>query len=203
MGGYTRAGWYSYDTFDNTIAPSTDRIIQRLQHLKVDDVMPTNLDGGEFEVTPLSLRRILEICKWRRELHKIYRFVDWERKSMSKINDSGKSAKKRGKSRTAGYVGAVIVNLILLFIFNNLLNLGVPFLTEEFVVPLRILNIIGVVVVYTFYATFPFDFSPLASEELVTTIVRILLILGLVGAAIGIVAEFSKFIKATIWTYRS
>lgn len=137
--------------------------------------------------------------------------------------------KPKERSRTqkrVGYVAAIIVNFILLYLVNNLLAWRVPFLTSEFVVPLRYLNIslgatmvanllflsydpkwflaitrtalnvIGIVVSYSLYVTFPFDLSSLASEGLFTLIVRIALILGIVGAAIGAIVEFVNFIKA-------
>lgn len=46
MGGYTRAGWYSYDRLDNAGKPSADRIVPELQDLKVGDVMLTTRKGG-------------------------------------------------------------------------------------------------------------------------------------------------------------
>ncbi len=51
MGGYTRAGWYSYDRFDNAGRPSADRIIPELQTLRVGDVMLTSPETG-FVVRP-------------------------------------------------------------------------------------------------------------------------------------------------------
>ena len=46
MGGYTRAGWYSYDRFDNAGVPSADHIIPELQDLEVGDVMLTSRTEG-------------------------------------------------------------------------------------------------------------------------------------------------------------
>jgi hypothetical protein len=46
MGGYTRAGWYSYDRFDNAGVRSADRIIPELQDLRVGDVMLTSPGAG-------------------------------------------------------------------------------------------------------------------------------------------------------------
>lgn len=135
---------------------------------------------------------------------------------------------KPKRPRKVGYVFAIIFNLIVLYIVNNLLGWGAPFLTRQFIVPLSVLNIsivasvianlvflwydsdwflaitrtalniIGVVVGYTFYSIFPFDFSPLASARIVTIIVRVLLIIAIIGSVIGVVVEFSKFIKATV-----
>ncbi|UBU18293.1 hypothetical protein [Nonomuraea gerenzanensis] len=50
MGGYTRAGWYSYDRIDNAGRPSAGRIVPELQDLQVGDVMPTAPDGSGFTV---------------------------------------------------------------------------------------------------------------------------------------------------------
>lgn len=46
MGGYTRAGWYSYDRVDNAGVPSADRIVPELQDLRVGEVMLTSRDLG-------------------------------------------------------------------------------------------------------------------------------------------------------------
>lgn len=46
MGGYTRAGWYSYDRFDNGGAPSADRIVPELQNLAVGDILLTSRSTG-------------------------------------------------------------------------------------------------------------------------------------------------------------
>lgn len=46
MGGYTRAGWYSYDRFDNAGVPSAHRVIPELQDLQVGDVMLTSRHEG-------------------------------------------------------------------------------------------------------------------------------------------------------------
>lgn len=50
MGGYTRAGWYSFDRFDNGGMPSARQIVPELQHLEVGDVMPTDRNGSGFTV---------------------------------------------------------------------------------------------------------------------------------------------------------
>jgi hypothetical protein len=43
--GFNRAGWYSYDLFDNLGRHSSERIIPELQHLEVGDLVP--LGPGE------------------------------------------------------------------------------------------------------------------------------------------------------------
>jgi len=45
--GVTRAGWYSYDLFDNLGKPSAERIIPELQHVEVGDVIPMSPDGKQ------------------------------------------------------------------------------------------------------------------------------------------------------------
>ena len=45
--GVTRAGWYSYDLFDNLGHPSAERIIPEFQHLAVGDVIPMSPDGKQ------------------------------------------------------------------------------------------------------------------------------------------------------------
>ncbi|MFI9848560.1 hypothetical protein ACIHFD_66965 [Nonomuraea sp. NPDC051941] len=59
MGGYTRAGWYSYDRIDNAGRPSADRIVPELQHLQVGDVMPTAPDGSGFTVERIDPPQVL------------------------------------------------------------------------------------------------------------------------------------------------
>ena len=54
MGGYTRAGWYSWDRFDNGGVPSAWEIVPELQHLDVGDVLPTDRDGTGFVVERLD-----------------------------------------------------------------------------------------------------------------------------------------------------
>lgn len=59
MGGYTRAGWCSYDRFDNAGRPSAQRIVPDLQHLEVGDVMLTMPDGTGLQVEALDPGRSL------------------------------------------------------------------------------------------------------------------------------------------------
>jgi hypothetical protein len=139
--------------------------------------------------------------------------------------------KQAGQSksiRAACYIITIIVNLIVLYVANNLLNWHVPFLTREFTAVLPVLtisitatiianlafllydsdwflalarsaiNVIGVVVAYTFYTTFPLDFSSLASAGFVMTVAGVVLILGIIGSVIGVIVEFSKFIGAML-----
>lgn len=58
--GYGRAGFYSYDRLDNAGAPSAERILPELQHLKVGDVVLTGPIGG-FTVEGLEPEHCLEL----------------------------------------------------------------------------------------------------------------------------------------------
>ena len=55
--GYRRAGWYSYDRFDND-GRVVRAIIPELQHLEVGDVMLTDAKGG-FRVEAIEPERVL------------------------------------------------------------------------------------------------------------------------------------------------
>lgn len=59
MGGYSRAGWYSFDRFDNGGRPSARRIIAELQDLAVGDVLATSEDGSGFTVEQINPGRSL------------------------------------------------------------------------------------------------------------------------------------------------
>jgi hypothetical protein len=123
--------------------------------------------------------------------------------------------------RRIGYAIAVVVNLVMLVIANNILDWGwLPFLTDGFaqVVPWISLglvativanavyqvndtlavkstgqigvNLISVFVTYQIWQVFPFDFS--AYEFNWEAVVRVLLVLAMVGAGIGVLAEGAK-----------
>jgi hypothetical protein len=62
MGGYTRAGWYSYDRFDNAGRSSADTIRPDLQHLRVGDLLPLDPDGTGFEVRAIDPERALVLA---------------------------------------------------------------------------------------------------------------------------------------------
>lgn len=59
MGGYTRAGWYSYDFIDNARVPSARQIVTELQDLNVGDIMPTSPDGTGFKVATIEPNHLL------------------------------------------------------------------------------------------------------------------------------------------------
>jgi hypothetical protein len=123
--------------------------------------------------------------------------------------------------RRIGYAIAVVVNLVMLVIANNILDWGwLPFLTDGFaqVVPWISLglvativanavyqfndtlavkstgqigvNLISVFVTYQIWQVFPFDFSAYGFNW--EAVVRVLLVLAMVGAGIGVFAEGAK-----------
>jgi hypothetical protein len=59
--GYGRAGFYSYDLFDNAARPSAERIIPEYQHLQVGDWVPMSA-----KVTPQTAFKIaaFEPARW-------------------------------------------------------------------------------------------------------------------------------------------
>lgn len=124
--------------------------------------------------------------------------------------------------RRFGYGVAVVVNLAMLVVVQNILDWGwLPFLTEHFaeVIPWISLslvmsiavnlifqfndtrtvkstgqiasNLISIFVTYQIFRVFPFDFSNYDFNW--ALIVRIVLILAMVGAGIGVLADAVKF----------
>lgn len=45
------------------------------------------------------------------------------------------------KKKSTEYIAAIIVNIVLIFVFNNLLKWNVSWLTSEFFIPLAVLNV--------------------------------------------------------------
>lgn len=129
-----------------------------------------------------------------------------------------------GAGRRAGYVAAAVVNLVLLWITNQLLDWGWPaFLTDDFedllpwvnasflaTIGVNLIwvwrdpawfrhlgeaatNLISLVVAWRTWQIFPFDFSGYSFDwELVA---RILIVVGMVGAAIGTVVELVRLAR--------
>jgi hypothetical protein len=62
LGGYTRAGWYSYDRIDNGGNHSAEHIVADLQDLRVGDVLPTAPDGEGFTVERIDPGRWLVLA---------------------------------------------------------------------------------------------------------------------------------------------
>ena len=122
-------------------------------------------------------------------------------------------------ARNIGYIVSIAVNIILIYIFNNLLNWHINFINESFISPLWvlnisfaaiilanifyliydgmwfrslcqvILNIISAAAIYTLYIVFPFNLDEPAAGN-----IRFVLIVFLVGIGIAIIVELIKFI---------
>ena len=124
-----------------------------------------------------------------------------------------------------GYVLAALINVALVYVVHNLLAWEVaPFLTADFeeVVPIVTVSLIATAVfnlIYVFYdprwfrslsqigllgisiaatarmyQVFPFDFSTYEFDW--ATLARVVMIIAIVGAAVGIVTEFVKLARA-------
>lgn len=121
------------------------------------------------------------------------------------------------KNKTPEYIANAIVNLILIWVWSRFTT-WLPFLTDSFaaVLPLfyisfaatiaanlmfliydapvfkslvkAALNIFSIVVMITLYFVFPFDFSAYHSNW--DLIVRIIILVGIFGTAVGTVVEF-------------
>jgi hypothetical protein len=124
--------------------------------------------------------------------------------------------RKKEKSRKSEYITAIIFNLIFLYIWNNLLNWNVYFVTNAlnevlWIINLSIIatiignalllaynpewfhhvmkiiiNIITIIAVYFVYTVFPFNFY----NSSLNWGLNIFLILVMIGIAIAIVVEF-------------
>lgn len=123
--------------------------------------------------------------------------------------------------RRTGYVVAILVNLALLLVVVNLLEWNLlPWLTDDFSTvvpwigfslvatvalnfaylfedsrPLRslgqiVLNLISIVVTSQVFRVFPFDFSQYSFNWEV--VARLLLVLAMVGAGVGVITETVK-----------
>jgi hypothetical protein len=128
-----------------------------------------------------------------------------------------KAAKKPGK---AGYIAVIAINAVMIYVFNNLLKWGVPFLTSEYSGVLWainlslsatiianilffiydagwfrhmaqiVLNIIALFVIFMIFTIFPFTFA----NESWAFWVKIALILVMAGIGIGTIVELFKLI---------
>jgi hypothetical protein len=147
---------------------------------------------------------------------------DWSIDDMDVMTQTANRAvAERRALRVAGYIVAVGINAAILVIVNNVLDWGwLPFLTKDFadllwLIDLSLLATIGVNLIYIWYdprwfksfgqivtgaisivvlarmlQVFPFDFSGTAFDWSMVT--RAVLILALVGTAIGVLVEFFR-----------
>lgn len=127
----------------------------------------------------------------------------------------------RQRSNRAGYVIAIVINLVLLFVFHQLPNWNLPFITQAWPdvlwafdlsigatiaanlaylaydtpwfkhITQIVLNILALVVIYTLYRVFPFDFGPTGDW-----IARIVLLIGLFGVGVAVIIEVIGLIRS-------
>lgn len=124
-----------------------------------------------------------------------------------------------GSSSRAGYVVTIILNLILLYVVHSIPRWNLSFITAAYPQVIwafdlsigatiaanltylaydrpwymhltrAILAVLGLIVLIVLFSVFPFDFGAPALD----TLVRVLLVLGMVGTAIGLVVEAVQF----------
>lgn len=131
------------------------------------------------------------------------------------------SPRSRRVGRRLGYVIAVAVNVVTLIVVQHILDWGwLPFLTDQFAVVIPwisvsliaaitanlvyqfndtptvkstgqiLVNLISMLVSYRIYQVFPFEFAGTSFNWEI--VVRVLLILAMVGAGIGVLTEAGK-----------
>lgn len=147
---------------------------------------------------------------------------------MDNDNENKSSVKnkilKEKEFKNSGFIGAIIVNIIFLYIVNNLLNWNIFFIAPTwtqvlFILNLSIvanilanigfliyqrgwfrtlvqiiLNIIGFVVVYELYVVFPF----IIQTEWIAIGLKLLLILAVIGLVISTIIEVLRLITNNI-----
>lgn len=131
---------------------------------------------------------------------------------------------KRPHNKKIDYIVSIVVNAVILYIVNNLLNWEVQFITWKWPEVLWILNtsiivsivlyasfliyagrlyyflgrtamdIIGIVVAYRMFTVFPFDFNGLFEMGWLNTWAPYLLWVGIVGVSISIVVRTVRLI---------
>jgi hypothetical protein len=137
-----------------------------------------------------------------------------------KTTDFRKKLFKEKEAKTSGFVAAIIVNIIVLYVVNNILSWNLGFIAPSFQDVLWIfnlsiaatiianiiflvyhpgwfrsilqiiLNILGFLVCYYLYTIFPFTFSQAAY----TLVLQIILILGMIAVVIATVYEVVRLI---------
>jgi hypothetical protein len=130
-----------------------------------------------------------------------------------------------GMGKRSEYIVAILINIVLLYIFNSALTWNLPFITERFVLVLpifnlsftasiaanliflfydeyrflesirMILNVIGVAVLYMLYMVFPFDFTAWPSPDFFALVVRFALIIGIIVSVGAVVIQIFRIIS--------
>lgn len=127
--------------------------------------------------------------------------------------------KKDEKKDQSGFIAAIIINVVIWFIVNNIVNWNLSFISPTFVEVLGILNlliistilinfifliyqpswfrnmlhiitdILSIMVLYTFLKIFPFILS-----DFLAVVLTVLIVLGILGAFIGLIIHGLKFV---------
>jgi hypothetical protein len=135
-----------------------------------------------------------------------------------------KESTKERKTGLASYYAAIAVDIILLYVLNNLRYMNVSIITPDFTSCLWAVNLslsvgffgnfilliyrprwfhhlvqaalslLAILAIYVVYKIFPFDLD----REAFRTAVRIFLIFIMAGAGIGFLVEFIRFIIASV-----
>ena len=130
----------------------------------------------------------------------------------------------QSSKKIAGYIGAIVVNAILLYIFNNLYRWGLPFLTSNYNEVLSIirislsvtiaanfiflfynpkwfeallkigLNVIALIVIQRIWTVYSFDFSGVGFN--IDFWVKLGLLLAAADVIIALIVEIVRFILA-------
>lgn len=133
---------------------------------------------------------------------------------------TNRSAAPSHEGRRVGYIAALLINLLMLYVFHNLENWNIPFITGEFeqVLPaldlailttvganaLLLLNdspwfrallqifqgITGFWAVLTLFRVFPFNFT----SDFVNSLLRFALALAMLGIVVGLVVDLFRLI---------
>lgn len=123
------------------------------------------------------------------------------------------------RKKSSEYIAAIIVNVVLILVFNNLLKWHIPWLTSEFFIPLAVFNVsfAAIIVLNLLYLAYDARwfralgnlFVDLISLAAVTSLLqvfpfsfssnyeywgRIILVAALVGTFIAILVELIKLI---------
>ena len=132
------------------------------------------------------------------------------------------SARGEPSGRRLGYVIAIAINLLVLWIVHSVANWGLSFITASWPQVIwafnlsigativantaflvydgawfkhlvqMVLNLLGIVVIVTLFRVFPFDFG----SEWVNQLARLALVLGLLGTVIAVIVEFVSLLRA-------
>lgn len=135
-----------------------------------------------------------------------------------------KKKENKNQGRIFGYLVSIIINLIILYAINNLLDWKIPALTIDFEKVIiyfnyslsatiliniifltydrktfkafaqMIANLFGIYALYKFFVIFPLNFA----EQNYDLIARIVVVFAIFGTAIGVIIESIKFILSLI-----